>query len=70
VAQGVFRLMLKTLNSRRFAVYLLSLFLLILGYLMRAMKLIMSSSFIVKKLGIGTLGKVPAKIEELMAKVY
>jgi anaerobic magnesium-protoporphyrin IX monomethyl ester cyclase len=40
------------------------------GYLMRAMKLIMSSSFIVKKLGIGTLGKVPAKIEELMAKMY
>jgi anaerobic magnesium-protoporphyrin IX monomethyl ester cyclase len=39
------------------------------GYLMRAMKLIMSSSFIVKKLGMGTLGKVPAKIEEMMAKI-
>lgn len=38
------------------------------GYLMRAMKLIMSSSFIVKKLGMGTLGKVPAKIEEMMAR--
>lgn len=38
------------------------------GYLMRAMKLIMGSSFIIKKLGIGTLGKVPAKIEEMMAR--
>lgn len=38
------------------------------GYLMRAMKLIMSSSFIIKKLGKGTLGKVPAKIEEMMSR--
>lgn len=38
-------------------------------YLMRAMKLIMNSSFIIKKLGKGTLGKVPAKIEELMSRV-
>lgn len=37
-------------------------------YLMRAMKLIMGSSFIIKKLGMGTLGKVPAKIEEMMGK--
>ncbi|MBT1074224.1 B12-binding domain-containing radical SAM protein [Geobacter grbiciae] len=37
-------------------------------YLMRAMRLIMSSSFIVKKLGAGTLGRIPAKIEELMMK--
>lgn len=35
-------------------------------YLMKAMKLIMGSSFIIKKLGKGTLGKVPAKIEEMM----
>ena len=39
------------------------------GYLLRAMKLIMNSSFIIKKLGKGTLGKVPAKIEEMMAKI-
>ena len=39
------------------------------GYLMRAMKLIMGSSFIIKKLGMGTLGKVPAKIEEMMKKM-
>jgi anaerobic magnesium-protoporphyrin IX monomethyl ester cyclase len=38
------------------------------GYLMRAMKLIMGSSFIIKKLGMGTLGKVPAMIEEMMKK--
>lgn len=38
------------------------------GYLMRAMRLIMNSSFIIKKLGKGTLGKVPAKIEEMMAR--
>jgi len=38
-------------------------------YLMRAMKLIMGSSFIIKKLGMGTLGKVPAKIEEMMGKI-
>lgn len=36
-------------------------------YLMKAMKLIMGSPFILKKLGMGTLGKVPAKIEEMMA---
>lgn len=36
-------------------------------YQMKAMKLIMGSSFIIKKLGMGTLGKVPAKIEEMMA---
>lgn len=39
------------------------------GYLVRAMKLIMSSSFIIKKLGMGTLGKVPAKIEEMMSRI-
>ncbi|HEY6008703.1 MAG TPA: radical SAM protein [Geobacteraceae bacterium] len=39
------------------------------GYLIRAMKLIMGSSFIIKKLGMGTLGKVPAKIEEIMARL-
>lgn len=38
-------------------------------YLMRAMKLIMGSSFIIRKLGMGTLGKVPAKIEEMMGKI-
>lgn len=32
------------------------------------MKLIMNSSFIIKKPGKGTLGKVPIKIEDLMAK--
>lgn len=37
-------------------------------YLMKAMKLIMGSSFIIKKLGAGTLGKVPAKIEEMVRK--
>jgi anaerobic magnesium-protoporphyrin IX monomethyl ester cyclase len=37
-------------------------------YLMKAMKLIMGSSFIIKKLGKGTLGKVPAKIEEMMKR--
>jgi len=37
-------------------------------YLMKAMKLIMGSSFIIKKLGAGTLGKVPAKLEEMMRK--
>lgn len=29
----------------------------------------MNSSFIIKKLGKGTLGKVPAMIEEMMAKI-
>jgi len=38
-------------------------------YLMKAMKLIMGSSFIIKKLGMGTLGKVPAKIGEMMARM-
>ena len=35
------------------------------SYLVRATKLIMGSSFIVKKMGVGTLNKIPAKIEEL-----
>jgi anaerobic magnesium-protoporphyrin IX monomethyl ester cyclase len=39
------------------------------GYLMRAMRLIMNSSFIIKKLGKGTLGKIPAKIEEMMSRM-
>jgi len=34
-------------------------------YLMRITKLFMSSSFVMKKLGLGILGKVPAKIEEM-----
>lgn len=34
-------------------------------YLMRITKLFMSSSFVMKKLGVGILGKVPAKIEEM-----
>ena len=38
-------------------------------YLMKAMKLIMGSSFFIKKMGMGTLGKVPAKIEEMMARI-
>ena len=38
-------------------------------YLMKAMKLIMGSSFFIKKMGMGTLGKVPAKVEEMMAKI-
>lgn len=36
-------------------------------YLMRGMRLIMGSSFIIKKLGLGTLGKVPARIGEMTA---
>lgn len=39
------------------------------SYLMRAMKLFLGSPFILKKLGIGTLGKVPAKIGEMVKKV-
>jgi anaerobic magnesium-protoporphyrin IX monomethyl ester cyclase len=35
------------------------------NYLMRATKLIMGSPFVLKKMGIGTLKKVPAKIEEV-----
>jgi anaerobic magnesium-protoporphyrin IX monomethyl ester cyclase len=34
-------------------------------YLMRITKLFMGSSFVIKKLGIGILGKIPAKMEEL-----
>lgn len=34
-------------------------------YLMRITKLFMSSSFVMKKLGIGILGKIPAKVEEI-----
>ena len=35
------------------------------SYLVRATKLIMGSTFIVKKMGVGTLNKIPAKIEEI-----
>jgi anaerobic magnesium-protoporphyrin IX monomethyl ester cyclase len=38
------------------------------GYLLRASKLMMGSSFIVRKLGVGLLGKVPAKVEEMRNK--
>jgi anaerobic magnesium-protoporphyrin IX monomethyl ester cyclase len=34
-------------------------------YLMRITKLFMSSSFVMKKLGVGILGKIPAKMEEM-----
>jgi anaerobic magnesium-protoporphyrin IX monomethyl ester cyclase len=34
-------------------------------YLMRITKLFMGSSFVMKKLGIGMLGKIPAKMEEM-----
>jgi anaerobic magnesium-protoporphyrin IX monomethyl ester cyclase len=34
-------------------------------YLMRITKLFMGSPFVIKKLGIGILGKIPAKIEEM-----
>lgn len=34
-------------------------------YLMRITKLFMGSSFVMKKLGLGILGKIPAKIEEM-----
>jgi anaerobic magnesium-protoporphyrin IX monomethyl ester cyclase len=35
------------------------------NYLMRITKLFMGSSFVMKKLGIGILGKIPAKMEEM-----
>jgi len=38
------------------------------GYIMRTTKLIMGSSFIMKKLSLGTLNKIPAKIEEVAQK--
>jgi anaerobic magnesium-protoporphyrin IX monomethyl ester cyclase len=34
-------------------------------YLMRITKLFMGSSFVIKKLGVGILGKIPAKLEEI-----
>ena len=34
-------------------------------YLMRITKLFMGSSFVMKKLGLGILGKIPAKMEEI-----
>ena len=37
-------------------------------YLLRAMKLMMVNPFILKKLGMGTLGRIPAKIGEMMRK--
>jgi anaerobic magnesium-protoporphyrin IX monomethyl ester cyclase len=37
-------------------------------YLMRITKLFMGSSFVMKKLGIGILGKIPAKMEEVRNK--
>lgn len=37
-------------------------------YLMRITKLFMGSSFVMKKLGIGIIGKIPAKIEEVKRK--
>jgi len=37
-------------------------------YLMRITKLFMSSRFVMKKLGIGILGKIPAKIDEVKMK--
>jgi anaerobic magnesium-protoporphyrin IX monomethyl ester cyclase len=37
-------------------------------YLMRITKLFMGSSFVMKKLGIGILGKIPAKMEEVKRK--
>lgn len=39
-------------------------------YLLKAMKLMMVSPFIIKKMGMGTLGKVPAKIEEMTGKKF
>ncbi|GFE62164.1 B12-binding domain-containing radical SAM protein [Geobacter sp. AOG2] len=38
------------------------------GYLLRATKLFMSSAFVIRKLGVGILGKIPAKMAELRAK--
>jgi hypothetical protein len=37
-------------------------------YLMQAMKLMMFDPFILRKLGISTLGTIPAKIGEMMRK--
>jgi len=37
-------------------------------YLMRITKLFMGSSFVMKKLGVGILGKIPAKMEEVKRK--
>ena len=37
-------------------------------YLMRITKLFMGSSFVMKKLGLGILGKIPAKIDEVKMK--
>jgi anaerobic magnesium-protoporphyrin IX monomethyl ester cyclase len=37
-------------------------------YLMQITKLFMGSSFVIKKLGIGILGKIPAKMEEVKRK--
>ena len=37
-------------------------------YLMRITKLFMGSSFVMKKLGLGILGKIPAKMEEMKRK--
>ena len=38
------------------------------SYLMRFTKLFMSSPFVFKKLGVGLLGKIPAKMEEIKNK--
>jgi hypothetical protein len=35
---------------------------------MRITKLFMGSSFVMKKLGLGILGKIPAKMDELKRK--
>jgi anaerobic magnesium-protoporphyrin IX monomethyl ester cyclase len=37
-------------------------------YLMRITKLFMGSSFVMKKLGLGILGKIPAKMDEMKRK--
>lgn len=37
-------------------------------FLMRITKLFMGSSFVMKKLGVGILGKIPAKVEEMKMK--
>jgi anaerobic magnesium-protoporphyrin IX monomethyl ester cyclase len=38
------------------------------NYLLRATKLMLGSSYIVKKLGVAILGKIPAKMEEMKRK--
>jgi len=38
------------------------------GYLLRATKLFMSSAFVIRKLGVGLLGKIPAKMAEMRMK--